>query len=253
MAEPLLAVNGLSKRFGAFVANSAIDLTVAPGEVHAVIGPNGAGKTTFVAQIAGELRPSAGRVSFLGRDISVLPPYQRAALGLARTFQITSVFRSFSALENVAIAAQGLAGRNFGMWAPADRDAELNARSREALELVGLSGRADEPCMALAHGEHRQLEIAMALVNRPKLVLLDEPTAGMGPEESQQVLGLLHRLKGKQGMILVEHDMDVVFAISDRITVLVNGAVIASGSPAAIRANQAVRTAYLGETAVHRQ
>jgi branched-chain amino acid transport system ATP-binding protein len=249
VAEPLLAVSGLTKRFGAFVANSGIDLTVLPGEVHAIIGPNGAGKTTFVAQIAGELAPSAGRIVFEGRDISALPPYRRAALGLARTFQITSVFRSFSALENVAIAAQGLAGSSFGMWSPADEDAELNRRSREALELVELAGRAAQPCMALAHGEHRQLEIAMAFVNRPKLVLLDEPTAGMGPEESQQVLRLLRRLKSRQGIILVEHDMEVVFAISDRVTVLVNGAVVASGSPAEIRSNRAVRAAYLGDNA----
>jgi branched-chain amino acid transport system ATP-binding protein len=246
VAEALLAVNGLTKRFGAFVANSGIDFTVGPGEVHAVIGPNGAGKTTFIAQIAGELAPSAGRIAFEGRDISALPPYRRAALGLARTFQITSVFRSFSALENVAIAAQALAGSSFGMWAPADAEAELNRRSREALELVGLAARAAEPCMALAHGEHRQLEIAMAFVNRPKLVLLDEPTAGMGPEESQQVLALLRRLKGSQGMILVEHDMEVVFAISDRVTVLVDGAVIAAGTPVEIRADRAVRAAYLG-------
>jgi branched-chain amino acid transport system ATP-binding protein len=247
VAEPVLAVSRLTKRFGAFVANSDIDLTVAPGEVHAVIGPNGAGKTTFVAQIAGELAPSAGRIRFDGRDITALPPYRRASLGLARTFQITNVFRSFSALENVAIAAQGLDGWSFGMWARADADAQLNRRGREALELAGLSARAAEPCMALAHGEHRQLEIAMAFVNRPKLVLLDEPTAGMGPEESQQVLGLLRRLKGRQGIILVEHDMAVVFAISDRITVLVNGSAIASGRPDEIRANRAVRAAYLGD------
>jgi len=247
VAEPLLSVSGLTKRFGAFVANSGIDFSVAPGEVHAVIGPNGAGKTTFIAQIAGDLAPSAGRIAFEGRDISALPPYRRAALGLARTFQITSVFRSFSALENVAIAAQALAGSSFGLWAPADAEAELNRRSREALELVGLAARAGEPCMALAHGEHRQLEIAMAFVNRPKLVLLDEPTAGMGPEESQQVLALLRRLKGGQGMILVEHDMEVVFAISDRVTVLVNGSVIASGRPDEIRGNPAVRAAYLGD------
>src|SRR3989442_6207282 len=164
MAEPLLAVDGLTKRFGAFFANSGIDFTVRPGEVHAIIGPNGAGKTTFVAQIAGELAPSAGRIVFEGRDISALPPYRRAALGLARTFQITSVFRSFSALENVAIAAQALAGSSFGMWAPAAAEAELNRRSPEALELVGLTERAAEPCMPLAHVEHRQLEIAMAFV-----------------------------------------------------------------------------------------
>ena len=246
MAEPLLAVTGLTKRYGAFVANSGIDFTVQPGEVHAVIGPNGAGKTTFIGQVAGELAPSAGRIVFEGRDVTGMTPYKRAALGLGRTFQITSVFRSFSALENVAIAAQALAGSSFGMWAPADRDAALNRASREALELMGLGARADEPCMALAHGEHRQLELAMAFVNRPKLVLLDEPTAGMGPEESQQILALLRRLKGAQGMILVEHDMEVVFAISDRITVLVNGAVIASGAPDEIRASEAVRAAYLG-------
>jgi branched-chain amino acid transport system ATP-binding protein len=246
VAEPLLAVTGLTKRYGAFIANAGIDFSVQPGEVHAVIGPNGAGKTTFIGQVAGELAPSAGRIVFEGRDVTEMTSYRRAALGLGRTFQITSIFRSFSALENVAIAAQALAGSSFGMWAPAHRDAALNRASRQALELVGLGARANEPCMTLSHGEHRQLELAMAFVNQPKLVLLDEPTAGMGPEESQQILALLRRLKGAQGIILVEHDMEVVFAISDRITVLVNGAVIASGMPEEIRANEAVRAAYLG-------
>ena len=246
MAEPLLSVARLTKRFGALVANANIDFSIYEGEVHAVIGPNGAGKTTFMGQIAGEIRPSSGRIVFNGCDVTTLPPHRRAALGLGRTFQITSLFPSFSALENVAIAAQGLAGHSFGFWRPADQEEALNRRASEALALAGLSGRAAEPCMALSHGEHRQLEMAMAFVNRPALVLLDEPTAGMGPEESRHVLTLLRKLKGRQAILLIEHDMEVVFAIAQRITVLVNGAVIASGSPADIRANAAVRAAYLG-------
>lgn len=248
MAEPLLSVERLTCRFGALVANADIDLAILPGEVHAIIGPNGAGKTTFVAQIAGELRPSSGRIVFDGEDITSLPAYRRAARGLARTFQITSVFRSFTVHDNVAMAAQALDGASFGMWTPAARDERLNARAREALALAGLAGEGAEPCMSLSHGGHRQLEIAMAFVNRPKLVLLDEPTAGMGPEESQGVLALLRKLKGHHTMLLIEHDMEVVFAIADRITVLVNGRVIASGPPATIRANADVRAAYLGES-----
>jgi branched-chain amino acid transport system ATP-binding protein len=248
MADPLLHVEKLTCRFGALVANADIDLAIPAGEAHAIIGPNGAGKTTFVAQIAGELRPSSGRIVFDGHDITTLPTYKRAALGLARTFQITSVFRSFSAQENVAMAAQAQDGSSFGMWAPAASDERLNGRAREALALAGLDADADEPSMNLSHGGHRQLEIAMAFVNDPKLVLLDEPTAGMGPEETQQVLTLLRKLKGRHTMLLIEHDMEVVFAIADRITVLVNGRVVASGTPEAIRANADVRAAYLGES-----
>jgi branched-chain amino acid transport system ATP-binding protein len=246
--EPLLRTAGLTKRYGALVANRAIDFVLHDREVHAVIGPNGAGKSTFVGQLAGEIRATEGRILFKGRDITALPPHRRAALGLARTFQITSVFPSFSALENVAIAAQALAGHSFRFWQPADGEAQLNASAGAALERAGLAGRAAESCLTLSHGEHRQLEIAMAFVNHPSLVLLDEPTAGMGPEESQQVLGLLRDLKGRQAILLIEHDMEVVFAIADRVTVLVNGAVIACGTPAEIRADPAVRAAYLGES-----
>jgi len=250
MAEALLRICGLGKHFGGLAANADIDLDIGRGEIHAVIGPNGAGKTTLVAQVAGELYPSAGNVVFDGVDITRLPPYRRSALGLARTFQITSIFKDFSALENVAIAAQAHAGHSYRFWGDVAQEETLNAFARDALDRVGLAGRLGVPSMHLSHGEHRQLEIAMALVTRPKLLLLDEPTSGMGPDESQRMAGLLKVLKTQHAMLLIEHDMDVVFSIADRITVLVNGRVIASGNPAEIQADETVREAYLGDAAL---
>jgi branched-chain amino acid transport system ATP-binding protein len=229
------------------MANVAIDLTLARAEIHALIGPNGAGKTTLVGQLAGEIAPSAGSIRFEGRDITRLPPYRRAALGLARTFQITSVFASLTAAENVALAAQAQEGHSFRFWKPAECAAHINERAAEMLARVGLAARAAVPSSALAHGEHRQLEIAMALATGPKALLLDEPTAGMAPNESQQIARLLAELKRDHAILLVEHDMDVVFAVADRISVLVYGRVIACGTPAEIRANPEVRAAYLGE------
>jgi branched-chain amino acid transport system ATP-binding protein len=231
------------------VANSGIDLDVGHGEVHAMIGPNGAGKTTLIGQLSGETRPTSGKIVFDGVDVTALPPARRALLGLARTFQITSIFKSFSALENVAISAQAHCGHSYRFWAQADRDERLNGRAREALAAVGLDAQDDKAAMHMSHGEHRQLEIAMALVAAPKLMLLDEPTAGMGPEESQHIVRLLQRLKQRHAMLLIEHDMEVVFAIADRITVLVDGRVIACGTPGDIQADRAVRDAYLGEGA----
>ncbi len=247
MAEPLLEASGLVKRFGGIVATDALDLAVAAGEIHAVIGPNGAGKTTLIAQLAGELVPSAGTIRFAGADVTRLAAPARARRGLARSFQITSVFRGFTAFENVLLAVQAHEGHSFRFWRRARDDAALALPARAALAEVGLAGRADVPAAALAHGERRQLEIAMAIATRPRLLLLDEPMAGMGREESERMTRLLAGLKGRETILLVEHDMDVVFALADRVTVLVYGRAIATGTPAEIRANPEVRAAYLGE------
>ena len=248
-AEPLLATRGLTKRFGGIVATDRLDLSVEAGEIHAVIGPNGAGKTTLIAQLSGELRPNSGTIRFAGGDVTHLPAYARARLGLARSFQITSVFRGFTALDNVALAIQAHAGHSFHFWRDARRDIGLREPARRVLDDVGLGARADVPAASLAHGERRQLEIAMALATAPRLLLLDEPMAGMGREESAAMVELLRRLKSRETILLVEHDMDVVFALADRITVLVYGRAIATGHPEEIRAHPEVRHAYLGEEA----
>jgi branched-chain amino acid transport system ATP-binding protein len=247
--SPLLATTRLSKRFGGLLALADVTLAVMPGEIHAIIGPNGAGKTTLVAALAGELRPDAGLIRFAGRDISRLGPVRRAALGIARSFQITSVFREFTALDNVALAVQAHAGHSFRFWRSASRDPLLREPAHAALDEVGLTGRAYMPAASLSHGERRALELAMVLASEPRVLLLDEPTAGMGAAESAEMVALLGRLKGRFAMVLIEHDMDAVFALSDRITVLVYGRVIATGSPNAIRADPEVRRAYLGEEA----
>ncbi len=247
MAEALLETAGLTKRFGGLVATGDVSLSLAPGEIHAVIGPNGAGKTTLIGQLSGELKPDSGAIRFAGADISRLGPARRAALGIARSFQITSIFREFTTLDNVALAIQARAGHSFRFWRAAGRDASLRDPAFAALGIVGLAGRADLPAGSLAHGEKRALELAMALATRPRLLLLDEPMAGMGPEESASMVRLLAGLKGRLSIVLVEHDMDAVFALADRITVMVYGRVIASGGPTAIRADPEVRRAYLGE------
>jgi len=247
VAEALLETAGLIKRFGGLVATGEVSLSVAPGEIHAVIGPNGAGKTTLIGQLSGELKPDSGEIRFAGADISRLGPARRAALGIARSFQITSIFREFTTLDNVALAIQARAGHSFRFWRAARRDASLRDPAFAALGVVGLAGRADLPAGSLAHGEKRALELAMALATRPRLLLLDEPMAGMGPEESGSMVRLLAGLKGRLSIVLVEHDMDAVFALADRITVMVYGRVIASGGPTAIRADPEVRRAYLGE------
>ncbi len=247
MAEPLLHVEGLTRRFGGVVASDAITLAVDAGELHAVIGPNGAGKTTLIGQLAGEIAPHAGRIRFAGRDITAMPVEARSALGLARSFQVTSLFADFTALDNVALAVQAHAGHSFRFWRDARQEPALREPARAALAAVGLAGRADQVVSRLSHGEHRQLELAMALATGPRLLLLDEPMAGLGPEESARVVALLRGLKGNLAILLIEHDMEAVFALADRITVLVYGRVIAFGSPAEIRANDDVRHAYLGE------
>ena len=247
MSAALLQVASLAKRFGGIVATDDLALEVAPGELHAVIGPNGAGKTTLIAQLAGQLRPDAGRIRFAGRDITALPMHRRSRLGLARSFQITSLFLDLSVLDNVALAVQAHAGHSFHFWRNARLETGLRQSARAALERVGLSARADWPAAALSHGEHRQLELAMALAGNPRMLLLDEPMAGLGPEESSRMVAMLRELKKELAILLVEHDMEAVFALADRITVLVYGRVIASGEPSDIRANAAVREAYLGE------
>src|SRR5687767_6945500 len=243
----MLEVRALTKTFGALRACDGIDFDVREGETHAVIGPNGAGKTTFISQLAGNLRPNAGTVRFAGADITTLPAPKRARLGLARSFQITSVYPEFSALDNVALAVQANAGHSFRFWRKARGDSRLTEPARKVLEEVGLSSRMNVLAANLAHGEQRQLEVAMALATDPRLLLLDEPMAGMGIEESQRMIALLSKLKQTKTIILVEHDMDAVFRLADRISVLVYGRVIATGAPEAIRANLEVRTAYLGE------
>jgi branched-chain amino acid transport system ATP-binding protein len=247
--DALLAVRGLAKSFGALRATDGVDFDVREGETHAIIGPNGAGKTTLIGQLAGNLRPDAGRIRFAGEDITELSAPARSRKGLARSFQITSVYREFTALDNVALAVQAHAGHSFRFWRPARAERELREPARAILEEVGLAGRADVRAANLAHGEQRQLEIAMALASRPRLMLLDEPVAGMGIDESQRMVRFLGGLKGKRTMILVEHDMDAVFTLADRISVLVYGRIIASGTPEEIRANPEVRSAYLGEDA----
>jgi branched-chain amino acid transport system ATP-binding protein len=247
MAEPLLEVRGLRKAFGALQATDGVELEVRQGETHAVIGPNGAGKTTLIGQLSGMINPDAGRIRFAGEDITRLPAPARSKKGLARSFQITSIYREFSALDNVALAVQAHAGHSFRFWQPARREAALREPARKILQEVGLGARADMTAANLAHGEQRQLEIAMALATSPRLLLLDEPVAGMGTEESQRMVQLLGTLKGVTTMILVEHDMDAVFSLADRISVLVYGRIIATGAPQEIRANPEVRAAYLGE------
>jgi branched-chain amino acid transport system ATP-binding protein len=247
MTDLILQVKNLNKAFGGVVATDHLDFDVRQGEIHAVIGPNGAGKTTFVAQIAGMLTPDSGEIIFDGQEISGLSAPERSHAGLARSFQITSVFPNFTAIENVALSIQAHDGHSFRFWTTAFRDAKLIQPARNILEQVGLADRALSLAGNLAHGEQRQLEIAMALATKPKLLLLDEPTAGMGAEESEIMRQFLLGLKGEYSIILIEHDMDTVFNLSDRITVLVYGRGIATGAPDEIRSNAQVKAAYLGE------
>jgi branched-chain amino acid transport system ATP-binding protein len=247
MADPLLRLADLRKHYGGLAVTDGVSLDVLPGEIHAVIGPNGAGKTTLIHEITGTVAPDAGQVLFAGRDITRLSRPRRVRAGLARTFQITTVVAGFSALENVALAAQARAGSSFRFFRPAAAERALNAAAMEALAEVGLAERAAVPAGALSHGEKRALELAIALATRPRLLLLDEPLAGAGPEETERLVALLTRLKARYTILLVEHDMQAVFALADRISVLVYGRIIATGDVAAIRGNAEVRAAYLGE------
>ncbi len=243
----LLAVSGLVKRFGGLMATDHVSFALESGEVHAIIGPNGAGKTTLISQLSGELQPDEGSMVFEGRDISRLSIPARSLAGLGRSYQISQIFREFTALENVMLAVQAHAGRGFSFMQAVAREPAITGPALEALRQVGLEDRATALAASMAHGEHRQLELAMTLAGRPRLLLLDEPMAGMSQKESEEMIGLIRTLKGRYAIILVEHDMDAVFALADRISVLVYGRIIVTGTPAEIRQNRMVREAYLGE------
>ncbi|HVL36704.1 MAG TPA: ABC transporter ATP-binding protein [Burkholderiales bacterium] len=243
----MLELAGVSKRFGGVVATDSVTLAVASGEVHALIGPNGAGKTTLIGQISGALGVDDGAIRFLGQDITRARQHQRVRAGLARSYQITSIFRRFSVLDNLALAVQARSGSSFAFWRPVAREAALFDEARGLAREVGLGERLEVLAGNLAHGEQRALEVALALATQPKLVLLDEPMAGMGPEDSQRMIALIARIREQVTVLLVEHDMDAVFRLADRITVLVNGRVIATGAPEAIRTHPEVMRAYLGD------
>jgi branched-chain amino acid transport system ATP-binding protein len=246
----MLQIRQLTKRYGGLLATDQLSLSLPAGELHAIIGPNGAGKTTFIAQLSGEVVPDSGSIEFDGHDITALLPAQRALRGLARSYQITSVFPEFSVLENVTLAMQAHRGHSFGFWTPMLAQPALVEPAMRAIAQAGLSQRCTSKVAELAHGERRQLELAMVLVAEPKLLLLDEPMAGMSHQESGNVVRTLQGLKGRYTMLLVEHDMDAVFALADRISVMVYGRIIASGTPDDIRNNEEVKIAYLGEEAL---
>jgi branched-chain amino acid transport system ATP-binding protein len=249
VTEPLLRTAGLTKRYGGLVATDNLDFDVTPGEVHAVIGPNGAGKTTLVAQLSGEIRPNSGRILFAGDDITSLSADARALRGLARSFQVTCLCLEFTAIQNVVLAMYARSPRRYDCWRGADQAAGLYDAGTALLREVGLGHRSTTVVSELAHGEQRQLEVAIALAMEPRVLLLDEPTAGIGRQESMAMVDLLLRLKGRYAMVLVEHDMNAVFRLADRISVLVYGRCVATGKPEDVRANPAVRTAYLGAEA----
>jgi branched-chain amino acid transport system ATP-binding protein len=247
VAEPILRLEALQKRFGGLTVTDDVTLDITGDELHAIIGPNGAGKTTLINQISGLIAPDSGHIIFAGSDVTAQTAPERAARGLARSFQITSVLPGFSALENVALAVQARAGGSFRFFGRADREAALNEPALAALAEVGLTERAGVPAAHLSHGEKRALELAIALAMQPKLLLLDEPMAGAGPHETERLIAVLSRLKPRFPMVLVEHDMDAVFALADRISVLVYGRILASGAPSAVRADPQVIAAYLGD------
>jgi branched-chain amino acid transport system ATP-binding protein len=247
VAEPLLRIANLMRRFGGITATDNLSLDVASGELHAIIGPNGAGKTTLISQLTGQVHPNSGTIHFAGRDITRMPAYRRCGLGLARSFQITSLLPDFTAADNVALAAQAHDGHSFRFWGNARHEKHLREAARAALARVGLESRADTLVSRLSHGEQRELELAVALATKPQLLLLDEPMAGLGITESARMVELLQELRREVTVVLVEHDMNAVFALADRITVLVYGRVIASDIPASIRQNEEVRRAYLGD------
>jgi branched-chain amino acid transport system ATP-binding protein len=247
LADPLLRVENLVRSFGGIKATDNLSLDVLPGELHAIIGPNGAGKTTLISQLTGQLMPNSGAIHFAGRDVTAVPAHQRSRLGLARSFQITSLLKDFTAIDNVAIAAQAHDGHSFRFWGAARKEKHLRDAAQAALTRVGLGQRANVLVSELSHGEQRELELAVALATKPQLLLLDEPMAGLGVTESARMVALLKELRKEVTIVLVEHDMEAVFALADRITVLVYGRVIASGDPDAIRNNEEVKRAYLGD------
>ena len=247
MTNVLLSTSGLTKRFGGIVASDSIDLQVGRGRLHAIIGPNGAGKTTLIAQLSGQLRPDAGTIRFAGADITHLPAHVRARRGFARSFQITNIVRELTALDNVALAVQAQDGHSFRFWRAARSDRTLREPAEVILGKIGLEERADTPAGDLSHGEKRVLEIGMALATRPQLLLLDEPLAGMGTEDSARMVRLLAAIKSEATILLIEHDMDAVFTLAEVVSVLVFGRIIATGAPAEIRGNPEVQRAYLGD------
>ncbi|MEI7443356.1 MAG: ABC transporter ATP-binding protein [Burkholderiales bacterium] len=250
MSAPLLDVRGLRKRFGGVVATDDVTLEVREGEVHALIGPNGAGKTSLIAQLSGSLLPDSGEIRFAGADVTRMPQHARVKLGLVRSFQITRLFRGFTALENLSIGVQARDGRNLSFWRPVAGERALVDEARALLDEIGLGARGDVSAAVLSHGEQRALEVGLALATRPKLLLLDEPMAGTGPEESARMVELIERVRTKATVLLVEHDVDAVFRLADRVSVLVNGRVIASGEPEAVRHDPEVISAYLGDEAM---
>lgn len=243
----LLEIDGLNKSFGGIKATDNLSLSVEPGEIHAVIGPNGAGKTTLISQLTGMQMPDSGKIRFKGRDITRMAPHARPHLGIARSFQITSLIMDMSVLDNIALALQARAGHSFRFLRPARSFTATRKRGLELLDQVGLRDKADQTTVALSHGEHRRMEIAIALASEAELMLLDEPMAGLGATESAEMVALLRGIKGRHTILLIEHDMDAVFALADRISVLVYGHIIATGTPEEIRGNEAVQHAYLGE------
>ncbi len=246
---PLLDIHGLRKTFGGLIATRDVTLAVPAGEFHALIGPNGAGKTTLITQLFGEMRPDGGSIHFDGHDVTHRPAHTRAALGMARSFQITTLARDLSVIENMLVAVAAQVGSAFRFWQPARWDRALLPRAEAALGDAGLGSRADDRVADLSHGEQRRMELAIALVGNPKLVLLDEPMAGLGAEEGHSMTRYLRSLKGRVTVLLVEHDMDAVFTLADRISVLVRGGLVATGTVDAVRTDPAVRDAYLGEDA----
>jgi branched-chain amino acid transport system ATP-binding protein len=243
----VLSLRKLSKRFGGVVAVDGVDLDVAAGEIHALIGPNGAGKTTLIGLISGGIRYDSGEIRFLERPMTNLPAHDRVRAGVARSYQITSIFRRFTVLDNLALAVQARSGTSFSFWKPVAEEAALFDEARSIAAQVGLAPKIDFRASSLAHGEQRALEVGLALATRPRLVLLDEPMAGMGPEESKRMIELIGRIRSQVTVLLVEHDMDAVFRLADRISVMVSGRLIASDSPEKIRMDPEVRKAYLGD------
>ena len=243
----MVEIRDLNKSFGGVTATDNVNLTVTKGELHAIIGPNGAGKSTLIAQLSGSLKPDSGKVIFKGRDITTKPAYTRARLGITRSFQITSLVMDMSVLDNVALAVQARQGHSFRFLKPARNVTTIRDEAMKMVRKLGLRKRADDLTSALSHGEHRQMEIAIALASGAEMMLLDEPMAGLGPEESKLLIDFLLDLKGEKTILLIEHDMDAVFALADRISVLVYGKIIATGTPDEIRNNDDVRHAYLGE------
>ncbi|WP_349743970.1 ABC transporter ATP-binding protein [Roseateles cavernae] len=248
MAEPLLKVESLVKRFGALAATDHASFEVRAGEVHALIGPNGAGKTTLIHQISGAMASDAGRIHFAGQDLTPVGMAARVRAGLVRSYQITSIFKRFSVLDNLALAVHARRPGQPSWWRAAVKDEAAYAEASALLERIALGRHADRPAGSLGHGEQRQLEVGLALAARPRLLLLDEPMAGMGPDESERMVELLQSLRAQDlTLLLVEHDMDAVFRLADRISTLVFGKVIASGTPAEIREHPEVKKAYLGD------